>query len=227
MRRARWFVPILPILLLGGLGGGAPASEEGAGVTAAEPDAGVPQSVPLKGELPAATAAQPEAAGGATGVQSESPSTVATELAAAESKPTAPEQGTQAGAAAQVLVPAPPPPSLQTLVDERRDMLRKRREAMLDAYGGRHAFTPPWLAGYDNAVEQYRDTMRRLYREQRDYSRRRHNSWMDAMCPWSKPQRDWSERRGYRTQMDQLDRQELRDSYLYGRPFAAYGPIPW
>ncbi len=226
MRRARWFVPILPILLLGGLGGGAPASEEGAGVAAAKPDAGASQSAPLKEELPAPTAGQPEAAGVATGVQSESPSTAESEPAAAEPQPTAPEQGSQAGAAAQILVPSPPP-SLQTLVDERRDMLRKRREAMLDAYGGRHAYMPPWLVGYDNAVEQYREAMRRLYREQRDYSRMRHNSWMDAMCPWSKPQRDWSERRSYQTQMDQLDRREYWDSYLYGRPFPAYGTIPW
>jgi hypothetical protein len=119
------------------------------------------------------------------------------------------------------------PPSLQTLVDERRDLLRQRRNALFDAYTGRLATLPAWLAAHDDAVERYQDTLRQLHRRERDLSRLQHDAWMDAMSPWWKPQRDWSRQRNYLMQMEQLDRQELRDSYPYGTPFAFAGPAYW
>jgi hypothetical protein len=119
------------------------------------------------------------------------------------------------------------PPSLQTLVDERRELLRQRRNALFDAYTGRRATLPPWLAAYDDAVERHQDSLRQLHRRQRDLSRLEHDAWMDAMSPWWKPQRDWSRQRGYLMQMEQLDRQELWDSDPYGRPFAFAGPADW
>jgi hypothetical protein len=223
MKRGRWFFAILPILLLCALGG--LAVGEGTAPGGSGPEAVAPQSA-APGQLAPGTA-QPEAATVSQALDAQAPTPAEPEQAAVESEAAPSEEQALVPARAPSAIPSAPPPSLQTLVDERRDLLRKRREAMFDAYGGRYAYMPPWMAGYDSAVEQYRDAMRRLYRQQRDYSRMRHNSWMDALCPWSKPQRDWSEQRSYVTQMDQLDRQEYWNNYLYGQPFAAGGPIPW
>ena len=135
------------------------------------------------------------------------------------------EQG--AGEGAPVVLPVPPPRSLQTLVDERRDLLRQRRNAMFDAYSAGGAYMPPWMTAYDDAVERYRNAMRLTYRQRRDYNMARHDSWMDAMCPWSKPQRDWSRERSVRMQMEQLDRRAARDAWWYGQPAAIAGSAPW
>jgi hypothetical protein len=127
----------------------------------------------------------------------------------------------------QLLPPIAPPPSLQTLVDERRDQLRERREAQLDAISGRYAYMSPWLVSYDRNMELYQDAMRQLHRQRRDHSQLHHDAWMDAMHPWSRPQRNWSRIRSYLTQMEQLDRQEARDAWLATRGYAFAGPIPW
>jgi hypothetical protein len=127
----------------------------------------------------------------------------------------------------QLLLPAAPPPSLQTLVDERRDQLRARREALFDAIGTRYAYMSPWMVTYDRTMDAYQGAMRQLHRRQRDYARLHHDAWMDAMSPWSKPQRDWSRMRSYLTQMEQLDRQEARDAWLAPRSYAFAGPVPW
>jgi hypothetical protein len=127
----------------------------------------------------------------------------------------------------QLLMPVAPPPSLQTLVDERRDQLRARREALFDAIGARYAYLSPWMATYDRTMDAYQEAMRQLHRRQRDYAQLHHDTWMDAMSPWSKPQRDWSRMRSYLTQMEHLDRQEARDAWLTTRSYAFAGPIPW
>ena len=119
-----------------------------------------------------------------------------------------------------------PPRSLQTLVDERRDLQRERRNTLFDAYSGRHVWMPMGLAAYDQAMDRYHDALRRFQREQRDAAQLQHDAWMDAMCPWSTPQRDWSRQRSFLRQMEQLDRQAWRGAYLYGAPFALAGPHP-
>lgn len=127
----------------------------------------------------------------------------------------------------QLLLPVAPPPSLQTLVDERRDQLRARREALFDTIGARYAYMSPWMVTYDRTMDAYQEALRQLHRRQRDYARLHHDAWMDAMSPWSKPKRDWSRMRNYLTQMDQLDRQEARDAWLATRSYAFAGPVPW
>jgi len=120
-----------------------------------------------------------------------------------------------------------PPRSLQTVVDERRDLLRERRRAMLEAWRGPHGAMPPaFRMGYLEALERYRDAVRALHRQQRDYARMQHDIWMDAVAPWSRAQRAWSKQRSYQRQMEQLDRQELQDWYLHGRPLGYGTPAP-
>lgn len=120
-----------------------------------------------------------------------------------------------------------PPRSLQSLIDERRDLQRQRRTERFDAYTGRRASLPVGLAAYDDAVRQHQDALRQLYRERRDYDQWQHDSWMDAFCPWSRPLRERTRQRSYLMQMEQLDRQELRDAHLLGVPFALTGPARW
>jgi len=130
---------------------------------------------------------------------------------------------------AELALPPPPPPSLQTIVDERRDALRKRREARFDRYSGRYFFMPPGMLAHEEAMERYRDAIRELYRQQRDYNRMYREARISYMSPWSKPFHDLAEDRHYAMQMEQLDWQELRDDLMLGHPFAYGGPIgfPW
>lgn len=124
------------------------------------------------------------------------------------------------------LVPPGPPRTLQSLVDERRDQLRAQRRAMLDAWRG-PGMMPAWFPAYDAAVERYRDALHAAWRERRDFDQLRHDRWMDALSPWSRSQRDWSRQRSYLMQMEQLDRQQARDAWLYRQPYAFGGPLPW
>jgi hypothetical protein len=191
------------------------------------PVAVAPEPAPVSTQVPAAEPAPVSAAiAEAQAEVATAPEDVAMAPAEAAEPEVAPEeQG--AGKDALVVLPVPPPRSLQTLVDERRDLLRQRRNAMFDAYSGRGAYMPSWMAAYDDAVERYRDAMRLTYRQRRDYNMARHESWMDAMCPWSKPQRDWSRQRSVRMQMEQLDRRAARDAWWYGEPAAIAGSAPW
>ena len=145
--------------------------------------------------------------------------------AAAEPSVTA-ETSAPAADAVPGLLPPVPPASLQTLLDQRRDRIRERREAMFDASGWRDASMPPDWAAYADGMDRYRDASRALYRQRRDYSRQHHNSWMDAFCPWSRPQRERSDRRRYLAQRDRLDWQERRDAFTYGQPWGFGAPLP-
>jgi hypothetical protein len=127
---------------------------------------------------------------------------------------------------ATLLVSPRPPSSLQTLVDERRDRLRDRRRAMREAFLGPYRHGPPWVAARQEALERYRDAMRAYHRRQRDYNRLQHDIWLGTLSPWSKAHRDWAAQRSYLRQMQQLDRQEQRDLYLYGVPSTFGGPSP-
>ncbi len=124
------------------------------------------------------------------------------------------------------LLPFAPPQSPQTLLDERRDRIRERREAMLDPFGWRDATMPPGWEAYQDGMDRYRDARRAWYRQRRDYSRQHHDSWLDAFCPWSQPQREQSDLRSYRTQRERLDWQERRDALMYGQPWGVRAPNP-
>ena len=52
----------------------------------------------------------------------------------------------------QLVLAAAAPRTLQTLVDERRDQLRERREAQFEAISGRYAYMSPWLVNYDRSM---------------------------------------------------------------------------
>jgi hypothetical protein len=179
---------------------------------AAGAEEGTAQSIPPAAEQSAAEASTPVAE---------------EDTEAAEAPAPAAEEATEAAQTVSTVLPAGPPPSLQTLVDQRRDMLRKRRKAMFDALTGRYAYMPPGWAAYEDGMERYRDAMRALYRQQRDYSRLHHDAWSGAYSPWSRAQREWSQLRSYLIQMDQLDRQERRDAYAYTQPWGFGGPVPW
>lgn len=173
---------------------------------------------PLEGAQPHTTTLYvgvvPETAG-APAQKASAPSTTSTEQ----------RQAAQADTLA--VLPRVPSYGLQTRVDERRDELRRQSDARLDAYRGLHPRMPPWFAAYDDTLERYRDARRYQFRRQRDLGRQRHANWMDAICPWSKPQRDWSAKRSYDRQMEQLDRRAYRDAFVYRPPQDFARPMRW
>ena len=125
-----------------------------------------------------------------------------------------------------LVLPPAPPRSLQSLVDERREELQKRRRARFDLYSGRHLYLPPGMLGHDPMMDRYREVIREAQRQQRDYARLNRDAWMSLLAPWSKPHRDWAEARHYAIQMEQLNWEELRDDRMLGPPFAHSGVFP-
>ena len=224
MRQARHPIAALACLSFGAMIGAWSCTVRAADETTANTAPSTPAI-----EQPVAAEQAPASAGPSTAAEQlvPAPDSAPPKTAGAEVSPPAAPAKPQTPQPSPGLLPPAPPASLQTLVDQRRDRVRQQREAMLDAYGWRDDALAPGWAAYRDDMERYRDAMRALYRAQRDYSRQHHNEWMDAFCPWSRPQRDWNELRSYQNQMDWLDWQERRNASLYGQPWG-YGPgMPW
>ncbi len=118
-----------------------------------------------------------------------------------------------------------PPRSLQSLVEERRDQPRQRRERYFDAFSGRHFRYPPWMIAQDEMMDAYRDSMREAYRQYRDASGLHHRAYRSLYMPWSRAFHDWAETRQYALQMDQRDREEVFDSIRFGQVYGPAGPF--
>jgi thiosulfate/3-mercaptopyruvate sulfurtransferase len=112
-----------------------------------------------------------------------------------------------------------PPVSLQSLVDERRDALRQRRERQIDAVTGRRWFQPAWVRMRSASMDRYGDEARAAQRARRDAMRHYRDTLLDLRSPWSRHVRERAEIRRIAAQMDRLDRQErpasLRFSHQY------------
>jgi hypothetical protein len=229
MMLAKWFVSVLSILALNAAFAAEPPVPAGAGAPEAAPPAAaqvaVPQAAPAPAEI-AAENAQADALAPAEIPPEDAQAAAPADQPAAAAEPAEAEQAQGPSTSVVELLPPGPPRTLQSLVDERRDQIRAQQRAMLDAWRGPGAM-PAWFPAYDAAVERHRQDLRSAWRQRRDFDQVRHDGWMDAICPWSKPQRNSSRQRSYLMQMEQLDRQEARNASLYGAPPAFGGPIPW
>ncbi len=114
------------------------------------------------------------------------------------------------------------PRSLQTLVDERRDALRKRRNDQFDVLSGRRLYQPGWMTARERMLDDYRESVRSAQRAHRDTMRLYHEAISNAFAPWSRTHRDVAETRHYVSQMEQLDRQEFYDDLRF-----TYAHAPW
>jgi thiosulfate/3-mercaptopyruvate sulfurtransferase len=113
-----------------------------------------------------------------------------------------------------------PAPSLQTLVDQRRDALRARQERRFEVITGRQLFRPAWIAEREAMFDGYRESMQQAHRHFRDTTRLYRDAYSDAVAPWARPQREWAEMRHFLMQMEQLDREESLERYRYAH-------LPW
>jgi thiosulfate/3-mercaptopyruvate sulfurtransferase len=112
--------------------------------------------------------------------------------------------------------------SLQALVDDRRDALRRRRNDYFDVLSGRRFFQPPWITARKEMMDGYRDSMRATHRQYKDAVRLHQDALRDAYAPWARPFRDWAEIRHFVSQMEQLDRQDFHDRLSFTHAY-----IPW
>jgi thiosulfate/3-mercaptopyruvate sulfurtransferase len=136
-------------------------------------------------------------------------------VAEAESEPQQPVSALQ-------VPPAAPPRSLQTLVDERRDALRRRREALFDAVSGRYLYHSPATAAFERMSDSYRDARRAAQRRYRDAVREHQEAMRDFYAPWTRPYHERAQIRHFLAQMRQLDRREILDGLDFARMHA-----PW
>jgi hypothetical protein len=112
------------------------------------------------------------------------------------------------------------PRSLDTLVDERRDALRDRREAFHDSMRALYGIYSPWMDYERSLWRTYSDQRRDLYRAHRDAMKFHRDVQRSYFMPWSKAFTDAAEARRYVSAMESLDRQEFVDDLRY-----AYQPV--
>lgn len=115
---------------------------------------------------------------------------------------------------------AGPPRSLQSIVDQRRDALRDRRDATFDAVSGRRLHQPTWMTAREEMMDRYRDSVRAAQRQHRDTLRLYRDALRDTNAPWSRPYHDLAELRHFSAQMEQLDWQERIDGLRFTRAYA-------
>ena len=114
-----------------------------------------------------------------------------------------------------------PTRSLQTLVEDRRDALNRRRDEIHDAVSGRRLVQPAWVTARQEMMDDYRDSMRGAHRVHRDTRRLYGDALRSALMPGLQPYRDAAEIRHFVSRMEQLDRQELHDGLRF-----AHGYLP-
>lgn len=114
------------------------------------------------------------------------------------------------------------PRSLQTLVDERHDTLRDRREAHHDNLRALYGMSNPWMDLERDQWRAYSDQMRDIHRAHRDAVKFQTDLHRNVFNPWSRGFHEDAEARHFAMQMDNLDRQELMDNWRF-----AYEPLPW
>ncbi|MGD8932153.1 MAG: hypothetical protein PVI52_06245 [Chromatiales bacterium] len=119
------------------------------------------------------------------------------------------------------------PRSLDTLVDERRDALRDRREAFHDNLRARHGMYTPWMDHERKIWKAYSDQMRDIYRAQRDANKFYHDQFRMNFMPWSQAFHDRAEARRFAIAMDNLDRQEIMDEIRFTELPLLGGLFPW
>lgn len=115
-----------------------------------------------------------------------------------------------------------PTRSLQTLVEDRRDALNRRRDEIYDAVSGRRLVQPAWVTARQEMMDGYRDSMRAAHRVHRDTRRLYRDALRSAFMPGLQPYRDSAEIRHFVSRMEQLDRQEAHDGLRFAR-----GYLPW
>lgn len=209
MRLPKWLLPVLLVALIVTAGSWITAGDNAAPDVAQAPpeSAAIPRAVPVRDQMQAQAhvsewprAAQP-------------PESVQVKPSQTRAMPAPPSIPVPAYTPIQKAAPLPPF-GLQTEAEERRDLLHERRAEMLDTYGNPGRYLPPWFAAHEDNLERYRDARRSHFRQQRDFYRRRHASWTDSICPWTKPRRTGPSQYGYPWQTEQPDGRELFQQFL-------------
>ena len=119
------------------------------------------------------------------------------------------------------------PRSLDSLIDERRDALRDRREAFHDSMRRLYGIYSPWMDYERDVWRAYSDQMRDLYRAHRDAMKFHHDLLRSQFMPWSRAFTEAAEARRFLFAMDSLDRQELMDEFRYAYQPVFGVPYPW
>ena len=99
------------------------------------------------------------------------------------------------------------PRSLDSLIDERRDALRDRREAFHDSMRKFYGVYSPWMDYERDVWRTYSDQMQNIYRAHRDAMNFYHDQRRRYLMPWAAAFTEAAEARRFALAMESLDRQ--------------------
>jgi hypothetical protein len=119
------------------------------------------------------------------------------------------------------------PRSLDSLIDERRDVLRDRRRARSDAFRHLHGLFDPVMEYERDLHRAYSDRMRDLYRVQRDAMQFHRDAYLAAFMPWAKMHKDRVDARRHGFALESLERQEMMDDLRFAYEPLFGPPFPW
>ncbi|HHH39651.1 MAG TPA: hypothetical protein ENK50_08765 [Sedimenticola sp.] len=108
------------------------------------------------------------------------------------------------------------PSSIESLIEQRRDQLRRERKRRLDLLTGRRWRQPPWENAWEDWMDQREDALQALIRARRDAMEARQDAWGRWAHPWTQWRRDWNKARRNAWELDRLNREEYYQRRFYG-----------
>lgn len=148
---------------------------------------------------------------------------LAVALAAAAAPALAEEEGTSGAEAVKPAYPA----STESLIEQRREAMQRRRDEHRDWRTGRRWRQPPWIAAQDDWMEQRIDQMNEAFRQRRDAAELQRDQWGRWLHPRSQWRQDVIDARRDARELDRLYRDERFERYRYGPPFGGFAPYYW
>lgn len=114
--------------------------------------------------------------------------------------------------------------SVESMIERRREQMKRRREQYSDARSGRRWRLPPWENAQQDMLDQRQDAIAEQFRRRRDALETQHDArgrWLHPRSQWNQ---DWSQARRDARELARLSRDEFREHWRYRRPPRGYAP---
>jgi hypothetical protein len=119
------------------------------------------------------------------------------------------------------------PTSIESMIERRREALRKRREARQDWISGRRWRQTPWENAQEEWMDRRADIMDERFRRRRDAHDAWRKNWGRWNNPWSQWYQDVTDARRDARELDRLARDEYFEKRHYSSPYYGWGYWPY